>query len=203
LSDQILEWLALYGLPAYFLILVISSAGIPFPITLMLVVTGSFVQQGEMVLWQVLLLGTAGAVIGDQIGYGIGRWGGRRLVNRITKRFGGADNIERAENFSRKWGASGIFFSRWLITPLGPWVNMTSGAADYPWPRFIIWDILGEIIWVGLFVSIGRLFSDRVQQVADLLGNLTWVIFGLFVAAILAWNLIQFFRSPDDEEKKQ
>ena len=197
MNDLLLEWLSTYGLPAYFGILLVSSAGIPFPITLMLVVVGSFVEQGEMELWQALLVGSSAAILGDQIGYCIGRFGGRTLVDRLTKRVGGAENIKRAEEFANRWGGAGIFFSRWLVTPLGPWLNLTSGIANYPWTRFVFWDILGECLWVILYVMLGRLFSDRVQDIADLMGNLTWVLIGLIAAFILGWKLFRYVRAPE------
>lgn len=112
----------------------------------MMLAVGSFVEQGELKLWQVLVVGSAGAIVGDQIGYCIGRFGGRRLVKKITDRFGGADKIERSHDFMTKWGGPGIFFSRWLVGPLGPWINISSGITEYPWKRFIIWDVLGEVL---------------------------------------------------------
>ena len=200
MNDYLLQWLSAYGLAAYFLILVISSAGIPFPITLMLIIVGSYVEQGEMELWQVLTIGVAGAVAGDQIGYAVGRFGGSRLVGRMSHRAGGEEKVEKAKNFTKKWGGAGIFFSRWLITLFGPWINITSGAVRYPWGKFIFWDIAGEICWVLLYVMLGKIFSDRVQEISDLMGNLTWVIFGLVIAGLLGWNLIGFFRTPAEAE---
>jgi len=166
----------------------------------MLLAVGSFVAQGEMKLWQVLVVGSAGAIGGDQIGYWLGRWGGRRLVHRITDKVGGADMIKRAEAFAQHWGGAGIFFSRWLVGPLGPWINLSSGITGYPWPRFTLWDVLGEMLWVVLYVILGKTFSDRVQGLAELLGNLTWVIVGVLAAIILGWKLFQYFRDPDVAE---
>jgi len=194
-TDQLLGWLSLYGLPALFLILVIASAGMPFPVTLLLIAAGSFVAQGELKLTPVLLLASAGAVVGDQIGYCVGRYGGRRLVRRITGKFGGAEMIHRAEGVTERWGGWGVFLSRWLATPLGPWMNLTSGITAYPWPRFFIWDVLGEVLWVVLYVLLGKFFNDRVTELADLLGNLTWVIIGVVATIILGWKLFQTFRN--------
>ena len=202
MTDQLFGLLSTYGLPALFIILAVSSAGVPFPITLLLIATGSFVAQGEMVLWQVLIICSAGAIVGDNIGYWLGRWGGRKLVHRITKRFGGADMIKRAEAFAKRWGGVGVFLSRWLVTPLGPWLNLTSGIAGYSWPRFLFWDVLGEVLWVVIYVSLGNLFSDRVGALAELLGNLTWVIVGVIAAGILGWKLLQYFRSGGESLKK-
>jgi len=202
-TDQLLAWVSLYGVPALFCILVVGCLGVPFPSTLMLLVVGSFVAQGEMKLWQALAAGSAGAIVGDQIGYCLGRWGGRRLERRITNKVGGADRIERAQAFSKRWGGTGIFFSRWLVSPLGPWINLSSGIAAYPWPRFTFWDVLGEVLWVVLYVMLGKGFSDRVQGLAELLGSLTWVIVGLIAATILGWKLFQYFRNPGVTEPEK
>ncbi|HLA11774.1 MAG TPA: VTT domain-containing protein [Pyrinomonadaceae bacterium] len=136
MTDQLLALLTSYGLPALFFLVLISAVGFPLPVTLLLIASGSFVSQGEMELWHVLMIASAGAIVGDQLGYGFGRWAGPRLVHRITKRFGGREKIKRAEAFSTLWGSAGIFLSRWLVTPLGPWLNLTSGLSAYPWARF-------------------------------------------------------------------
>ena len=202
MTDQLLGLLSTYGLPALFVILAVASAGVPFPVTLLLIASGSFVAQGEMGLWQVLIICSAGAIIGDQIGYWLGRSGGRQFVRRITERFGGAEMIKRAEAFTKRWGGVGIFLSRWLVTPLGPWLNLTSGITGYSWPRFLFWDVLGEVLWVVIYVSLGNIFNDRVGALAELLGNLTWVIVGVIAAVILGWKLLQYFRSSDESSEK-
>lgn len=202
MTDQLLGLLSTYGLPALFVILMVASVGIPLPVTLVLIVSGSFVAQGEMGWWQVLLICSAGAVAGDQLGYCLGRWGGRKLVLRLTNRFGGADMLKRAEDFTKRRGGLGIFLSRWLVTPLGPWLNLTSGIAGYSWPHFLFWDVLGEVLWVVIYVGLGKIFSDRVAALADILGNLTWAILGICVAGILGWKLLQYFRGSDESTEK-
>jgi membrane-associated protein len=193
MTDQLLTLVTSYGLPALFGVLVLAAAGAPLPATLLLIAAGSFVAQGQMNLVQVLVIGSAGAILGDQLGYALGRWGGRNLVTRLTKRLGGSQ-LERAERFTTRWGGAGIFFSRWLVSSLGPWINLTSGITAYPWTRFIVWGVLGELVWVALCVMLGNIFSDRVQYLAEVLGNLTWVILGSVVAVILGWLLFQSFR---------
>ena len=195
MSEQALEWLSIYGLPVYFFILGASSFGIPLPVKLMMLVVGSFVQQGEIQLWQALLIGSAGAVTGDQIGYFLGRFGGRRLIELITDRIGGAEKFKRAEAFSTRWGATGIFFSRWLVTPLGPWINLSSGVTFYSWKRFTILGVLGESLWVFIYVMLGIFFSDRVQDTANLMVSLTWVFVGITIAAALGWWLFRDHRN--------
>jgi membrane protein DedA with SNARE-associated domain len=193
ISDQVLAALLVYGLPVLFGVILICSVGIPFPISLMLVAAGSFVEQGEMKLWQVIAVASVAAVLGDQIAYGLSRWGGRRLINRISRKIGAEANIKQAEALTKQWSGAGIFLSRWLVTAFGPWVNVASGIAAYPWRRFLLWDVLGEVLWVILYVGIGYAFSNRVQTIAEILSNLSWVIVGLIVTVILGWKLMRIY----------
>lgn len=194
-TDHVLAALLVYGLPVLFGAILMCSVGIPFPVSLVLVAAGSFAQQGEMKLWQVIVVATVAAVLGDQIGYGLARWGGRRLIQRISRRVGGEARIKQAESFTRRWSGAGIFLSRWLVAALGPWVNVTSGVAAYPWQRFLLWDLLGQLLWVVIYVILGYVFSDRVQAMVEILGNLAWVIAGLIVAGILGWKLVRYART--------
>lgn len=199
-SDQLLSALVAYGVPLLFAVVLIASMGVPFPVSLMLVAAGSFAKQGTLPLVATIIAGSAAAVLGDQLAFGLSRWGGRRLVNRLTRKFGGAGKIKAAEAMTKRWGGAGIFFSRWLVTALGPWINISSGLSDYPWRRFLIWDIAGEILWVVLYVMLGYLFSDRVQYIAEILGNLGWTILALMVAGFLGWKLFRLYRPAASTE---
>jgi membrane-associated protein len=195
-TDQLLAALLLYGLPVLFGAIVFASIGIPLlPVSLMLVAAGSFIEQGELKLWQVISVASTAAVLGDQIGYGLARWFGRRWVARISRKLGGEAKIQKAEALAKRWGGPGIFLSRWLVTSLGPWLNVTSGIAEYPWRRFILWDVLGQVLWVVLYVMLGYIFSGRVQSIAEILGDFAWIILGSMVAVILGWKMVQYLRS--------
>ncbi len=193
--DPVLAALAISGYPVLFGVTTVSSVGVPFPMMFMLIGAGSLVAQGEMKLWWVLVLASAGAILGDQIGYGLARWGGRRLARRLGRmsKVGGA-TLKKAEGISRKWGGTGVFFSRWLVTPLGPWLNVTYGISEYPWHRFLLWSVLGEILWVVLYVLLGKIFSYQVQALSEILGDMAWVIIGLFASLALGWTLWTYLR---------
>jgi membrane-associated protein len=198
-SDYLLATLGVYGVPVLFVALLVGSTGVPLPASLLLVAAGSFVEQGELDLWPVLALSAAGAVLGDQIGYAIGRWGGRRLTGRLGRFVGGEKKVEQAEEWLKRREGAGVFLSRWLLTPLGPVVNVTAGATGYPWPRFLLYDVLGEALWVALYVLLGKFFSDRVEALSDLLGDFTWAVLGLVAAAVLGVLLFKYLREPDAE----
>jgi membrane-associated protein len=191
-SDLVLAWIPEYGLAVLFVSLLVAAFGVPFPGTLLLVATGSLVSQGELALWSVIAVALAAAVTGDQAGYAVGRWGGDALVSRIEARDRG--HLRQARAFAERWGAPGIFFTRWLVGPLGPWVNLSSGMTAYPWPRFLVWDIAGEVLWVVLYVCAGKVFSDRITAIAELSSNLAWALVGLIVASALGWWLRRTLR---------
>lgn len=200
LSDYLLSTLGVYGLPVLFGALLFGAVGVPLPATLLLLAAGSFTEQGDMNLWPVLLLSAAAAILGDNIGYALGRWGGRHLVQRLGHFVGGPERLKSAEKWLKRWEGAGIFFSRWLLTPLGPVVNITSGVTGYSWPRFLFYGVLGEALWVVLYVLLGRYFSDRVQEMSDFLGDFMWMIIGLLFVVIFGWNLLQYFRAPSTEK---
>ena len=197
LTDHLLAALAQYGLPLLFGVIAVAAVGVPLPVTLMLVAAGSFVALGEMKFWQVVVVASVAAVLGDQIGYALGRWGGHHVAGRINQKKNRVAQMARAERFARRWGGAGIFFSRWLVTPLGPWINLSSGMAVYPWARFLCWDVVGETLWVVLYVTLGKFFSDRVQALVDVLGNLGWAIVFLIAAVILGWQLLRYLRDSN------
>jgi membrane protein DedA with SNARE-associated domain len=195
MRELLLGALSQYGSPALFAVVMVAAVGLPLPVTLLLIVTGSLVSQGLMSFW--LSIGVAGAasVIGDQIGYAAGRWGGALLVEKYSRLCGGPARLHDAEAKARAWGGFGVFITRWLLTPLGPAVNLASGTAGYPWPRFLLWDALGEFLGVAIYILLGRAFSDRVLELAGLLGDLTWTILALAAAVVLGWKLLSYTRS--------
>ena len=195
MSERILAALAQYGFPALFLVVTIASIGVPLPVSLLLIVTGSLVAQGVMPMWLAIGLASTGSVIGDQIGYAIGRWGGAVLVARFGGMLGGPERMAKAEAHVRRWGGPGVFLSRWLVTPLGSVINFTSGIAEYPWMRFLLWDVLGETLGAVLYIVLGWIFSDRVMELDAALGDFTWMILALLATVALGWMLWQYLRA--------
>ena len=194
LTDQLLAALALYGVPVLFGTTFIASLGIPLPDTFLLIAAGSFIQQGDLDPRWVIVLTAIAAVLGDQVGYWVGRWGSHWAEGFISRRIGGPARLQAAEAVAKRWGGLGIFFSRWLVTTLAPWINLTSGITEYPYARFLFWDILGDTVGVVIYVVIGVVFSDRVQALTEALGNFAWVFIGLIAAAIFGWQLVKYIR---------
>jgi membrane-associated protein len=196
MNEQLLGAVTQYGAPALFGIVAIAAVGVPLPVTLLLIVVGSMVSQGAMGIWWAVGAATAGSVLGDQAGYAIGRWGGATAVTKLTALFGKKTDLAAVEAKARAWGGPGVYITRWLLGPLGPWMNLACGTAGYPWHRFLLWDIAGEVTGAVLYIWLGHIFSDSVIALDNVLGDLTWAFGALLVALFLGYRLWLRLRRP-------
>lgn len=196
MNDQLLSAVSLYGSPALFLVVAVAALGAPLPITLLLILAGSMVAQGAMNLWWVIGAASIGSILGDQAGYAIGRWGGQVAVTQVSRWFGKGVDLRAVEAKARAWGGPGIFVTRWLLSPLGPWINLASGTAAFPWRQFLFWDSLGEVTGAVIYISVGRVFSDQVMAMDAILGNVTWAVVALLTALVLGYQLLKYLRRP-------
>ncbi|CAN5657536.1 DedA family protein [soil metagenome] len=196
LSDLLLSSLVVYGLPLIFLIVLTASAGVPLPATLVVLTAGALVQQELLSMTWVLIICLVAAVVGDHLGYMIGRWGGRPLIRRMARMLGGEASIERAVNSTQRWGWWAVFFSRWLITPLGAPCNWTCGMMDYSVYTFFLAVIIGEAIYVTAMVYLGFIFGDQLEYISQLIGSLGPWLLGIGVVAIVLWFLLKPLLKP-------
>jgi membrane-associated protein len=194
-SEMLLAWVPLYGAPALLVIAALSCLGVPVPGSLALMAGGAIAASGEMALAAVLAAAYAGAILGDQAGYGVGAIGGEPVVARLTRRRGPAEALDAARGFVGRRGMLAVFLSRWLIAPLGPPMNLLAGLIAMPWWRFTLAGAVGEAMWVALHVGIGFAFSGSILALAALLGDLGWMLAAGAVAALLAWRLVVVIRS--------
>lgn len=195
LQTTLLSALSTYGVLAIFVSILVSSIGLPLPTSFLLIVAGSFVETGDLSFWPVVGAAVAGSVIGDHLGYALGRVGGRPFAERASARFGATALMARAESTTTKWGGVTVFFSRWLITAIGPWVNLISGITRQRMPVFSWWDVVGEALWVLIYVYIGRLFGDKISEISDALGDFSGVLAALVVLGILIALLVRSRRT--------
>lgn len=168
-----------------------ESAGIPLPGETALITAGVLASQGRLSLSGVIVAAAAGAIIGDNFGYVLGRKGARRLLQRpgrFEKRR--RSLLRRGEAFFARHGGKTVFLGRWL-----PFLRITAawlaGANHMPWPRFLAWNAAGGIAWA---VSVG-VFAYFVGQAAvavlHTVGYVALGVFGVALLAVIAWALVR------------
>jgi membrane protein DedA with SNARE-associated domain len=185
MTETILALVPAYGLALIAGATFLSCLALPIPASLVMLSAGGFAAAGDLVLWQAGAAALAGAVAGDQIGYQAGRWGGRLFAGRRLSPQRAA-LMGKATAYLRDKGAAAVFFSRWLVSPLGPYVNIAGGAARLDWGRFTRAGVAGEAVWVAIYVGLGALFADDILALADLMGSASGLLAALAVAGALA-----------------
>ncbi|AGI91826.1 DedA family protein [Streptomyces albidoflavus] len=130
----------------------LESLGIPLPGEIVLVSSALLASQhGDINPYVLGACASAGAIIGDSIGYAIGRKGGRPLLARLGRRFPrhfGEANIALAERSFQKWGMWAVFFGR-FVALLRIFAGPLAGVLRMPYWKFLIANITGGIVWAG------------------------------------------------------
>jgi membrane protein DedA with SNARE-associated domain len=165
-----------HGLPVLFAAVLVESFGIPVPGETALIAFAVLAAEGHYSIWWVIVASSAGAIIGDNLGYWlIGRWGGRKLFERWGWLKQYADRVlPRAERFMGKHGGKTVFFGR-FISILRYTVAWVAGLARMPWWEFLFWNALGGIAW-SVAVGLGAYYAGK--SVIDSIQR-----YGLYAAA--------------------
>ncbi|HUK93962.1 MAG TPA: DedA family protein [Gaiellaceae bacterium] len=140
-----------YGLIALFVLVMLESAGLPLPGETALVAAGVFASQGRLEIWEVITIAAIAAIIGDNLGYWIGRTGGRGLLERFGPFKRWSERwLPWSERFFQRHGAKTVFIGRFfsVLRVTAAWM---AGVAHMPWWRFFAWNAAGGICWAVLF----------------------------------------------------
>lgn len=172
MTDSLLILLAEHGPAIVWLTTLLACLAVPIPASLVMLAAGGFAAAGDMSLLPVLLAALAGAVMGDHLGYAIGRWGGAGLWARLEARPSTAQLLLHARGRLQANGGRTVFLSRWLFSPLGPYVNVVAGAAGLGLRRFTLACLLGEMVWVSGYTGLGYGFSSQIDRIEALAGEI-------------------------------
>ena len=152
-----------YGYGALFGVLFAESFGLPLPGETFLVAASFLAVQGQLSIWLVGLTAWAAAVLGDNVGYAMGRFGGRRLVARHGARVGiSAARLNKTERFFAHYGPEVVIVARFF--PLLRQLNgIAAGSAGMGWKRFVSYNALGALLWVGAWSTGVYYFGHRIE----------------------------------------
>lgn len=187
MNTAALALLAEWGEPFLFVLLFFAALGLPLPATLSLIAAGALTATGVIDGYSTVIWSVCGAVLGDHAGYLVGRDAGPTVQARLERRPTMARHFETARTRLTERGIAGIFLSRWLLTPLGPPVNIAAGIAAFPLVRFSLADIAGEIVWVALYFSIGAFAGAGVEELSQAASDFSWLALAAAVTIALGW----------------
>jgi membrane protein DedA with SNARE-associated domain len=185
------DFLQSYGLPVLFLLVMAESSGVPVPGETALITAALLASRGHFDIAAVIVVAAVAAIIGDNIGYLLGRVGGRRVLLRwgfVAKH--AEKGLPKAERFFQRHGGKTVFFARFIagLRVFGAWV---AGMTHMPWGRFLVWNAAGGICWALAF-GLGTYYLGKAAVEAVARGGLAVfgiaVAAGLVVAAVLWWR---------------
>ena len=192
MTDWVYAAVPHYGVALVFVVTLLSCLVVPLPASLVMMAAGAFVASGDLQALPVLVAALTGAVLGDQIGYAVGRWGGTPLWQRLEARPRTAQPLARARAGLHRRTTRTVFLSRWLFSAIGPWVNLVAGATGVRWRLFSVAGILGEATWVGLYVGLGFAFAADIREAGETMIAVIGALGAGFVALFLGrmlWRL--------------
>ena len=159
-----LGYLALFG------IVFAESSGLPVPGETALLAAGVLAGAGHLDVWTVIAVAVGAAILGDNLGFAIGRRGGRRLLLRPGRMVRWRRrSLARAERFFGRHGHQAVFLARWVpvaryLTPL------TAGAATMPWRRFLAYNAAGAVAWCTTMALLAALAGPAAAASVSGLG---------------------------------
>jgi len=179
-----------YGLLVLFLLIAAESAGLPLPGETALIAAGVLASQGDLNIAAVIAVAAVAAIVGDNVGYWLGRVGGRKLLTRWDWLQRHASRVlPWSERFFARHGGKTIFLARFFAV-LRVTAAFIAGVSRMHWWQFFLWNAAGGICWalgVGLVAYYaGHAAADAINRYGLIAGA---VIAGLLVAGIVAMQL--------------
>jgi membrane protein DedA with SNARE-associated domain len=178
-----------YGI--LFALILIESAGAPVPGETSLIAAGVLASKGSLSLPVVFAVAISAAVIGDNLGYLVGRRVGHRVLSRPgrwerqRRQF-----LDEGEHFFSRHGGKTVFFGRWL-----PVMRFTAallaGVNEMPWPRFFVFNLLGGAGWVCTVGTAAYLLGNSASSLFEAIGLAGLLALALGIAGHVFWRRSQ------------
>jgi membrane-associated protein len=184
-------WVTDHGYLLVFVTVTLELLGVPFPSETILLGAGAAASSGRLNLAAVMVVAAIAAVLGATGGYGIGRVGGRKLLDRLVARgWPRQQEVLRVETFFARHGGKSLVGARFVpfVRIFAPWM---AGAARMPLRRFAVWNVAGGVAWVVLVSGAGYLFGESVSALERGLGPWVALVVVVAVASAVLWHRVR------------
>jgi membrane-associated protein len=147
----------------------------------LLVTAGVFAGAGHLPILSLLFLVTLCAIVGDQLGYWIGRTAGQALYRREDSLFFRRSHLQRAHDFYEKYGGKTVILAR-FVPIVRTFCPPVAGAANMPYPRYVTYDIFGGTLWVSSMILGGYFLGRSIPNIDK---RIHWVILIVVFLSVL------------------
>jgi phosphatidylglycerol lysyltransferase len=193
-DHAILNLVEHFGYLIVFLGVGIESLGIPVPGETVLVIGAVYAAQGHLHPAVVAAVAVAGAILGDNTGYYVGRrWGHRLIRTRLLRRIYDPRRLAVAERFFAKHGWTAVFFGR-FIAILRIFAGPLAGMHHMPWTHFVLANAGGAIVWVSAVVTAGVLVGGNLDHIVQLVSRAGYIGLGVAVVLVITFVVVHHLR---------
>jgi membrane protein DedA with SNARE-associated domain len=187
-----------FGYLAVVGLVLIEDFGVPVPGETVLILAAVYAGTGRLNIVLVALLGFCGALLGDNIGFAIGHFGGRRLVQRYGRYILlTPERLDRATEFFERHGGKIIIVAR-FIEGLRQANGIIAGTTGMRWSRFLVFNAIGAALWVALWTSIGYFSGshiDTIYEDATRYSTYLAIVVGTLLLASVARRVVRLRRA--------
>jgi membrane protein DedA with SNARE-associated domain len=188
-----------YGIVAVTVILALEALGAPVPGESLLIFSSIMAAHHEMSLPGLLISAWAGSVVGDNIGYLIGRKLGRKAITRYGAKIGLTEQrFDKIESVFSRYGPVTVIFAR-FVNILRQLNGIVAGTLGMHWLRFLLYNAIGAALWVGFWVLGPYYLSDHRREIADFAHQIGLIGASIAAAilAVVAYRTVRYLRRSD------
>lgn len=177
-----------YGLPVMFAGVALESMGLPVPgETVLVLAAATLAHGGHVGYWPVLLVAASAAVVGDNLGYLVGRFGGWPLLRRFGPRLHLDQGSLKVARYLFARGGGVVVFGGRFVALLRTSAAFLAGVNHMPWWRFLLLNATGGVLWATVWTTLAFLFGARL---ARLPAGATWAGVALLAVGVVAGVLL-------------
>jgi len=189
--EQAADFLIRHGYAVLFGWVLLEQMGLPIPAAPLLIAAGALARAGKMNLTFALALALIAVILADLFWYSLGRYRGGRILKLLCRISLEPDScVRRTENLFVRHGVHSLLVAK-FVPGLNTAAPSLAGIFRMPVRRFMIFDFLGALLWVGSVTSLGLIFSDQLEQIALRWSGWLVAVLAGSLAAYVLWKFIQ------------
>ncbi len=201
LIKSVIPFIQHYGYWAIFFAIYLEDFGVPLPGETVLVICSLFAALGELNLILVGILGFSGAVLGDNTGFAIGHLGGRKVITKWGKYvFLTEKRVKKLEHYFTKRGGAVVAVSR-FIQGLRQFNGIIAGISEMKWTKFLLFNIIGAALWVGLWTGLTSILSGNKKLLASFITKAQYILPAIFLAPFIIEGIIHLIKKKKKKAK--
>jgi membrane protein DedA with SNARE-associated domain/rhodanese-related sulfurtransferase len=192
--DQLIALIQKHGLWLVFGNVLAEQAGVPVPAYPTLIIAGAYLTRGDYAVVSLVLVGALAAVIADTFWYLAGRRFGTRVLRTLCRISLSPDScVRQTESIFERFGPASMVFAK-FVPGFASVATALAGALGLHYWKFVLFDLVGSVLWVGVAVAIGYLFRDAIGDALETLQSLGKWGLVLVAAAFAAWIATKWWR---------